>query len=210
MPTIKNVIILVVSLTFSFHSYSQKYMDEIAKQACECLENVPDSLNSEEFTMKLGLCMIEVAQPYQKQLKKDYGIDFKNIDKHGEELGSIIGMKMVGFCPEALIKMANIVNEEKGSEEMVAEEKEELMYTGVITNVAVSPFVVFTVKNSEGKLSKFYWLTFVESNLELTTDYESFKGRLLMVSYEKQEFFDPRIGEYRMFNIINKMDLSEE
>lgn len=185
-------------------------MDEIAQKTCECLENVSDSLNADDFSMKVGLCMIDVASPYKKQLKKDYGIDFNNIETEGEELGRLIGMKMVGFCPEALMRMASKINDEDELELDEPANEQVKTYTGVITKVEVSQFVVFTVKNSNGKLSKFYWLNFIDSNRELTADYEAFEGGFTIISYESQEFFDPRIGEYRMFNIIKKLDISEE
>ena len=82
--------------------YSQNYMDEIVNKSCECLISVPDSLDSEEFNMKLGLCMLEASMPYKKQLKKEFGIDLDNIDVEGARLGKLIGIRMTTVCPDAL------------------------------------------------------------------------------------------------------------
>lgn len=208
----KKFVLVIVALTFSVTSFSQKYMDDIAEKACGCLHSVSDTLATDDFNMKLGLCMIEAATPYQKQLKKDYGIDFNKIDEQGAELGRIIGMRMVSVCPEALVKMASRVKgeESEGVEELEVTDVNENTYVGTITQVDNSQFVVFTVKNSEGKLSKFYWFGFISSNTELTADYTNFKGKSVMITFVQKEYFDPRIGEYRMMNIIESMNISGE
>ena len=79
-------------------------------------------------------------------------------------------------------------------------------YQGVISKVEDDQFVIFSVKNELGRNTKFYWLTFVESNIELSFKYKSLVDDLVKITYVSQEFYDARIGEYRIFNIIHSFD----
>ncbi len=184
--------------------FAQDYMDEIAKEACACLDQIPEQLDAEEYNMKLGFCMIEAALPFKKQLKKDHGVDMNKIDVEGEALGQLIALKMVGVCPEGLMKMADKVNEVDQQNDLNMLELKE--YQGVISKVEDDQFVIFSVKNELGRNTKFYWLTFVESNIELSFKYKSLVDDLVKITYVSQEFYDARIGEYRIFNIIHSFD----
>ena len=184
--------------------YSQNYMDEIVNKSCECLICVPDSLDSEEFNMKLGLCMLEASMPYKKQLKKEFGIDLDNIDVEGARLGKLIGIRMTTVCPDALVKITQRASEteKQGRRELMREH-------GFITGIDDDFFVVFTLKDENGKISKYYWLSFIDSGIELTENYTDLMGKPATILYEEQEFFDPRIKEYRKFNIIKELLLSD-
>src|SRR5688572_19861396 len=99
--------LLVISfLTLLFNkTLSQDYMDVIAKKSCECLGEISDTLRTDQYNMELGICMIEAAMPYKKQIKKNHDIDLDKIDTEGEKLGRIIGLKMASVCPNALVKI---------------------------------------------------------------------------------------------------------
>ncbi len=195
----KNKLILCLFVFLVIKTYSQDYMDVIAKQSCDCLDKVPDTLETDQFNMKLGLCMIEAANPYKKQIKKDYGINLDNIDTEGEKLGRIIGMKMATVCPNSLIKLTK-----KPSSKSEAK-NEEKTAEGLITKIENDFFVVFSLKDDQGKTTKFYWLTFVDADLELTNKYHSLLGETAKITYKVQDFFDPKIEEYRSYNIISKV-----
>ena len=199
---IKFLITILCSISISTLAFSQDYMDEIVLKACECSNSVSDSLDSEKFNMKLGLCIIDAATPYEKQLKKDYDIDLNKIDTQGEELGRIIGLKMVSVCPDALMQIANIVNEPGGDQIL------DSTIEGQITKIEENKFVVFSVKEETGKVTKFYWLTFIETdfNFDFASQYKSLKDKDVRITFISQEFFDYRIAEYRTFNIIQRIE----
>lgn len=178
-------------------AFSQDYMDDITLKTCECLSTVSDT--SPTFKIELGLCMINASSPYKKQLKKDYKIDFKKIDKQGEKLGKTIGLRMASVCPSALIKMVNRARKKNNISENIIK--------GQITAITDEKFVEFSIKNELGKISKYYWLTFIESKNNLSTDYKTFTDKFAQVTFTPKEFFDARIGEYRTFNIIQKLEI---
>jgi hypothetical protein len=159
----------------------------------------------DQFNMELGLCMLEASMPYQKQLKKDHGINWDRIDKEGEKLGRLIGMKLASVCPNSLMRMVKKVSPELMDDED-EEIDDELYAEGEIQKVEEEQFIVISVKEESGKVSKFYWMTFIDSDFDLANDYNSLIGKKAVLTYEEYEFFDPRLKEYRVFNVINALD----
>jgi hypothetical protein len=181
--------------------FSQDYMDDIAEKSCLCLSEIPDTLEEQRYLMEIGLCMIHASMPYKKQIKKDYKINLDRIDIEGEKLGSIIGLRMASFCPMALLKMSERNTVEK---EPVSEGKS---LQGVVSKIEKDYFVIISLRDDTGKTTKLYWLTFVDSNLELEDEYDQIVGKSVEISYESKEFFDPKIGQYRQFNVIRNLFL---
>lgn len=180
-------------------------MEEIAKETCACLEQISDTLDAQRATLELGVCMITAAQPYKSKIKKDYNIDMDNLDGQGEELGELVGIKMSTICPGPLIEFANSTQEVIEPEE----ESESEVMMGTITKVEDEDFVIFSVKDESGKNKKYYWLTFVESDLNLIEDYAALVGKSVKLTFDPLEFFDPKIKEYRLFNIIVSLELMD-
>lgn len=195
------IILLIFFAGSTNTTFAEDYLEKIASESCDCVKQLSDTLDQKTYNMKLGICMIEAASAYKDELKRDYGIDFAEIDKHGEKLGQIIGMKMVGICPGAVMKMAGKANQTKKPE------NQGNSYSGKVVNVEENQFVSFSVKDENNKTTKFYWLTFIDSETDLINQYGSLIDKNISITYVQQEFFDPRIGEYRTFNTITKLQL---
>lgn len=192
--------ILVILLISGAHVvFSQDYMTTIAEKSCACLEKVPDTLETQQFNMELGLCMIEASMPYKKQIKKDHNINLENIDTEGEKLGRLIGIKMVSVCPNILVKMTS-TSKSRVNAKQNAEEAE-----GTITKIEKDFFVTFSIKDGSGKVNKYYWLTAIESDSDLVNNYSSLEGKSVSIAYKPIELFDPRINEYRQFLVIQEL-----
>jgi len=199
----KQTLLITLLLCTTIKGYTQDYMDKIAIASCQCLENVSDTLTPDAYNMKLGLCMLEASVPYKKQLKKDHNIDFSKIDTQGEELGELIGMRMATHCPEGLLKIAALYNDNTVTE--IQEEPIGELAQGMVIKVENEFFVTFTLKGDDGKTTKYYWLTYPESNQELPASYKDLMGINVTITYTAQNFFDPKIQDYRPFNIISKI-----
>lgn len=201
----KNLLLLTAALFLSCALYSQDYMNKIAEEACECFSKIPSNTEPEQYQMKLGLCMIEIAAPYKKQIKKDYGVDMDNIAKEGAKLGQIVGLRMASVCPDAMVKMAEAINGKKEAKEAGAQN-----ITGTITKIEKDFFVVFSLKDESGKTTKYYWLSFVEAGLDLVNGYEAMLDKKVELTFEYKEFFDPKIKEYRAFPVIRNFNPVKE
>lgn len=189
----------------SLQGFSQEYMDKIAQQTCTCMKNLSDTVSTQRMYMELGLCMISAAEPYKKQLKKDYGIDLNGIDSgdEGEKLGKQVGFKMASICPDALIAMTSKVENDNSAKNKTNDDE---LFSGRVTKIEKDFFVIFTITDTENKSIKFHWLSYAESNIELINNYNSLFDKDVKVKYYLKELFDPKIGEYRNFNIISKIE----
>ena len=196
-------ILITILIAVSTASFSQDYLDEITLKTCECLNTISDTLSPERAELELGLCIIKTATPYKKELKRDHNIDFSEIDIYGEQLGMLIGIEMMSVCPD---KMLEIVNRTKKKEETEILERS---IKGQIISIDDSKFVEFSLKDNQGKISKFYWFTFIASNVEMLNDYKNLVDTPVQITFISKEFFDARINEYRFFNIISKLEKLE-
>ncbi|MEM6297082.1 MAG: hypothetical protein AAF740_00160 [Bacteroidota bacterium] len=205
--TLKNVlfIALMFSVTFSVSAQEEgDYMDEVARGACDCMKEIPKDENAERYQMRLGLCFLEPATKYAEEIKRDYGLDLTRMDAfgedEGEQLGQVIGLKMLNICPEVLMDIAESGQFDEEEEDNAPASGS---FEGSISGVEIGTIVVFTAKDSRGKSEKFYWMGFVESNVEdLANTYEKLKKKKVQIEYVEREVFDPRIGEYRNVKVI--------
>jgi hypothetical protein len=195
----KYLILLVFALSVRTLT-AQDYMNKLLEKTCNCVSKINDSLEGDKYNMALGVCMLEAAEPYKKQLKKDYDIDMDRIDTQGEKMGRIIGVKMAAYCPDVLSKLT--IKATKKKEEKAAEE---MMMTGYITKVDKDFFVVFSLKDDTGKITKLYWLSFVESDIDLASDFSLMIGKNVEAYYKTESFYDPKIEEYRQFLVLTKL-----
>lgn len=203
----KKILLLVILLFALRPCFSQDYMDQILNKSCECISNIVDTSNIDNYNTAIGICIIDASMPYQKQIKKDYNIDLNNIadGQTGEKLGQVIGVKLAAFCPKTFQKLSTIISNIKDSKSESTLET----IAGTVTKIENDFFVVFSIKDNSGKVSKFNWLDFINSEFELMTSYTSLLGKTVEVSYSKKEYFDPKIEQYRTFNIITQIKVNQ-
>lgn len=194
-------LLLLIPILICMQGYSQSYVDEIAKESCECISGIDNSSDLEELSTQLGLCILQKAEPYRKKLKKDYNIDFNHIDTQGEELGRVVAVKMISHCPESLMALAEL-GEDYEEQESEYEEVDLRNVSGEVTKIDTDLFVVFSVLDGNGKTSKYYWMSYINSEDGALGDYNSLIGEKVEISYQRLEFYDPKIDEYRLFNVI--------
>ena len=203
----KNVFVLLLFFISQF-AFSQDYKKKIAKSSCDCITKVGNEIkDSKTREMKLGLCMITASMPYSKELKRDYNIDVNNIndktDKSFETLGSTIGLLMATECSDVFMTLFADNNETSGVS------NSEFLLNGTIKKIEKDNFVVFHLVGDNNNLTKFYWVSNIESNLDLPKEYNSLINKKVNVSYFTKEIFDARINDYRNLNIISSLKTDE-
>ncbi len=78
---------------------------------------------------------------------------------------------------------------------------------GIISKIENDFFVVFSLKDENGRVTKFLWLNYINSDFDLTNSYATLVGQVVTFVYEPMDLFDPRVNEYRQFLVIKKMIL---
>jgi hypothetical protein len=61
------------------------------------------------------------------------------------------------------------------------------------------------LRDNTGKTVKLYWMSQVNANIDLINGYESMLGKNVKVTYQSKDFFDPKVNDYRQFNLITKI-----
>jgi len=199
----KNILAAVLLLISTF-VFSQDYRKKIAKASCECITKVGEEIkDSQTREMKLGLCMITSSMPFSKELKRDYNIDIDKIgdesDISFEELGGKIGILMATECSDVFVKMFADHHDTSNAE------NSELLLSGTVKKIEKDNFVVFHVIGENNNLTKFYWISNIESNLDLPAEYNSLVSKKVNISYYTTEIFDAKINDYRNLNVISSL-----
>lgn len=196
------VLCFTLSNSFAQEDSKEDYLDKVASKACECIENKSNEKETLN-TMDLGACLLISAKDYKEQLLEEHGLDMSSLtSEEGERLGELIGLRMAFVCPSTLALMSDMVDEEDDENNLKT-----MTSSGKITKIEEGSFIVFQLKNEQGKSEKFYWLTFVSSEYDLQNDYTNLKGKKVSIDYVEQEFFDPRLKEYRKLNVITDLYL---
>lgn len=198
----KNVFVLL-GLVVSTGLFSQSYKKEIAKSSCDCVKSIKtEGKNSSAITAELGVCMLKATMPFSKEIKKDYNIDptadIMDSAKM-EQLGIKMGILMAEECQEEFLKIAQYSDEEAGKE------SSELLINGTVSKIEKENFIVFHVVGENKMLNKLYWISSVDSNLDLPKEYQTLMNKKVNISYFTMEIFDPKINDYKTLNIISTL-----
>lgn len=194
-----SIVFLSILMLSVSQCFSQVYMNDILDKTCNCVNNIKDTTNAKEYQMSLGGCLLNSSMPYKKEIKKDYLIDLDKFEEDVPKLGQIIGLKMATYCPKVMSKLTNMFKEDKVKNQT-------FNIKGVISKIDNELFVIITLTEENGKLTKFYWLTMLDSKKDLMHEYKTLIGKNVEMTFKKEEFFDPKIDEYRIYNVIKSID----
>lgn len=185
--------------------WAQDYKKSFAKNMCECVYNLnTENISKKELTTQFGLCAFKEAAPFKKEIKKEYNIDLDNDiinEEKMKDFGVKSGMMMMTECPDVFMK---IMGNEKSEEEA-----DQLLISGTISKIEKGNFIVFHIVGENKNLTKLYWISPIESNLDLPNEYPSILNKKVTVSYYTSEIFDPKINDYKNMNIISGLKTEE-
>ncbi len=215
---------IVVCSSFSIVS-AQSYLDKMADEVCTCMDNLDPNLSKDDLTIQLGLCLMQSAQPYTKELKKNNGIDFtKNAGKAGRKLGELVGLQMVSYCPgyliaisgsgsssfkEEQVKRKSLKKTESGVE--VAKEKKEAIVEskttleGKVVALKKGQFYTVSFTDKEGKTHKLLWLEYFKNADKLLNDLETTKTKEIEIEYEEKELYNIELDQYIKTKVITSL-----
>lgn len=201
----KEILLFVFSFLSTFY-YSQDFKKKLGQEACKCINEMKlDNISKEKISMQLGICFLKSAAPYKDEIKKEYGIDIgTDIGKESkmEVLGEKMAMLMISECGD---KFMEIMEKSGAMNETNAEESPEELMHGEITKIEKDNFVIFYIKGDNNILTKLYWISNIESNIELEKKYNELIGKKVSISYYSADIFDHRINEYRKVNVIGML-----
>ncbi len=179
--------------------FSQEYKAKIGQTACECFKKVKaENPDPKVLETKMGFCIINAAEPYAKQLKKEYNLDI--LRDQSSETGQVVAAMILRECPGLFMEMINL--EKKGS---AGKASPGISVSGTVTRIEKGNFIIFHVTGEDGNLIRLHWVTAIDSGLDLPREYNSLLNKKIDAVYEKNEIFDPGINDYRNINIISSL-----
>lgn len=194
----KNLSALLLIL-LSATGFSQDYKAKIALSACECFKKVKaENTDPRILETKLGFCIVNAAEPYTRELKKEYNLDI--LRDESSQTGKLVATWILKECPDLFMEM--IDHEEKSD---AKGQSSEMSVSGTVSRIEKEGFVVFHIVGADGNLTKLHWITAVQSGLDLPKEYLSLLQKKVTVRYYRSEIFDAGINSYRNLNIISAL-----
>lgn len=196
---------LLLALLPSAQLQAQDVLDKIAKESCTCATDLDTTLNEEERNMQLGLCMLQSAMPYQKELKKKYDIDLNKIDEDGERFGQMLGMRLAVQCPEFVAMMANESSEEEEAI-VAAPVLPTSSMEGALSTVKTGQFLTLVVKKDDGAMVELLFLDHAAGVDQVLRRPDQGRGTTGSWTYVTQDLFDPVSRSYRPFYVVKGVE----
>ncbi len=188
---------LISSSIFAQNLTKEELIEKMSDVGCECANR--QEITKDNMEMTLGLCIIEAINKYQVDVEKYYGKNVITDNKKMEELGYDIGFKMGVKCPAVFKFMAE--ESSNGDSEDYAEEVQDLMIAGKLTEIKSEQFLTFSVKEISGKVNRFILLNNFE-NAFLLTDKVLKNNDNLEVYYYELELFDAKSAKFVTFKVV--------
>jgi hypothetical protein len=194
----KKVLLLLLFPVFVFAQKEQVIYEKLANQTCECINS---KKNEKISQIELGLCVIGSLGKLSDKDKKiiNYNSEANSIDKVSEQ----VGMQMVSICPDVFTDM---LQNEETSEVASDAEVTDTSSTGIFQSMVSNQFNTIIIMDSENQKREFIWLFPFEGDA-LFIKNKIIKGDKIEILYREQNFFDPKINDYRIYNEILKVKL---
>lgn len=202
MRILRSILATTVLLS-SFTLVAQDVLDGIATGTCDCLKELDREVHKgEALQMQLGLCMMKVSAPYEKELRKQFKVDLSRLDAGaGEKLGELVGMRLVTQCPEFLEMLAEM----EGEETPDVVEQVTATVTGVVAGLRDRQFSTVLVKDVSGRTVELLRLEhFQNADMLAGAGATEVKGTFY---YTVKELYDPVAGTYRAHNVLVGLEL---
>ena len=184
-------------------AHAQDVLDKIAKESCGCAAQMDTLADEEQRNIQLGLCMLQNASPYQKELKKKYDVDLNNLDESGERFGQLIGMRLAIHCPEFVALMARLSEEGEGSETAAtAAVVPTNDLEGALVNVKSGQFLTLVVKKDDGSTQDLLLLEHAENAEQVLRRPDQGRGTTGTWTYSTADLYDPVSRSYRPFYVL--------
>jgi hypothetical protein len=203
--TLRLLPLLLVVLLVHGPAEAQDVLDKIAKGSCGCVDQLDTTAAEEQRNIQLGLCMLQNATPYQKELKKKYGVDLGNLDRDGERFGELIGMRLALQCPEFVALMARLNEESEVDEPPPTASMLTSSIEGSLSSVKSGQFLSLVVRRDDGSTMELLLLEHAENAEQVLRRPDQGRGTSGTWTYSTSDLYDPVSRSYRPFYVLRSV-----
>jgi hypothetical protein len=192
-------IFLLISSTFTAQTVD--VYDIIAKETCSCIESKKIEINAltneNQLNMALGLCMLESYNKHLNELPENERNNLGD-DAKMEDMGKKIGIKMVTHCPDILMAIGQMEDDEESSK------SKQQIIEGKVIGIETKQFVTIKLKDKNNRVHNFLLLQYFDT-ASVYTDEKIKPGTELIVGYTEVEMYDPEAKDFKYFKIITSL-----
>ncbi len=199
---------MIMAMLIAVHTLkAQDVLDIIAEKTCTCLSDIDSGTAIKDLETQMGLCMIKNAEPFEKELKKQYHISFSELStEKGTEFGTKLGIRMVSKCPVQLMRFSQKVSDQKKGRSI----SEENTFTGTITDMQSNQFNTLIATDAKGREYRFLWLSYFKGSENLTNGIAGIKGISFDIKYVESEYYSPVLNDYVKFRVLTGLKSNKE
>lgn len=194
---IKHIFYIFLFTTSLCGQNKDNVYDKIAKETCECIINKNIDLKNGDFEkikIEFGFCVVNSYSNYKNEFDELTDLDFKNT-KMMSKLGEDVALKMINHCPDFIIALGS--RDDDDSED----DFENFSFEGVFLDSKKNDFQTVIIKDNNRRTHTLIVLTFFE-DVNLITDNLIKKNEKVSVEYFEQEFYNPKLNDFRYYKII--------
>lgn len=192
---------LLFSLILSASAMSgQDIYDKMAKESCSCITAkypTAASMPQENISDAFVTCFIQIFAANSDQLNTVHSVDI-NDETQMDGVSEKVAMKMLAHCPDYLMALGRATE--------AASEVSYSMLQGKVTEIKSGDFLTLIIKDDESRSHQFLLLEFFES-ASLLTKNKLKKNDVVAVTFSKYEMYDPRLKEFRSYNVLSDIEL---
>ena len=170
---------------------------KLATSTCDCV-----SEKKEVSDVNLGICIFEALDHLSNKERRIIDINPDDKMTSIKKIAESIGLEMAVVCPELFAKIA----ENKIPEDSESDDELDLFYTGTFDGMTTQDFHTIFLMDDKNEKQEFVWLfSFEGDNLFIKN--KIVKGDKLEIHSRQQEFYDPKLSKYRIYNEITSIKL---
>lgn len=207
LTKIKLSLFLMFFSTAVFAQISDAVLDSIANQTCLCLKekNNNTTTDRKKFQMIVGLCIIESYRKNENLVAEKDRVSISDSDGLGK-IGELVGMKMVLYCPDFILKLSEMSDEESNSNEENTTKKSIFNpIEGVLLDIKTEQFVTFVFKDNKSKIHTILLLDYFDT-AHLFRENQIKKNDKIRINYIEHEMYDPQIKDFRNFKVMDYLE----
>jgi hypothetical protein len=202
-------IIFALLLFVSNNAFSQKTLDKVVNETCDCMNKAPikDNMNGDEFQEMIGTCLTKPLGDNYEKLCKELKIVNDGSTESYQQLGQKIASKLLSDCPkfmELSMKVEDNKTKQKNIDGTI--NAEEIGKTGTATGVVKSidkkDFYLISITNTTGSKESFIWLRYFTGSSNFENNPAAQVGKNITVTYREIKLYSPTEADYITYKEI--------
>ncbi|TBX71179.1 hypothetical protein EZL74_01355 [Flavobacterium silvisoli] len=190
------ILLLLTPLLF-WAQKKQAVYKKLATHTCDCVSKKKDVTD-----VNLGICIFEAIDLLSNKERKSIDVNPDDKMTSIQNIAESVGIEMAVICPDVFIKIA----ENKADANFSDEDELDLFYVGTFESMTAKEFNTIVLLDEQNQKQEFVWLfSFDGDNLFIKN--KIVKGDKLEIHYRQQDFFDPKLNQYRIYNEIVSIKL---